>query len=687
MKKLLIVLTLTVVILFAIYSQTGEFNLSARPLITVPLGPELDNGTAFYTVGGGASVEGLYTPGAFPFLIGGAALDFSLLPINGSDQNATFISVGPSLGFQYSPVTRLALGVRGFGGLYMGIIEAGSIRDPFYGAGAFASYRLNPGLSIALDADYRDYLTSADSALQGITVGIGVRYTMGGATKQADIEYVPFIQPIYPLFFSYYDKNPAGSLTLTNNEAAPLKDLKVSFYVKQFMDQPKLCAEIESLPKGVETDVPVYALFSEDIFRVTEGTKVAGELLLEYSYIGTRKTSTIPVTVTVNNRNAMTWDDDRKAAAFVTAKDPLVLSFAKNVAATVGSDNSSAINETFRTALGIYEALTVYGMGYVIDPTTPYEELSETTTAVDYLQFPNQTIAYKAGDCDDLSILYSSLLEAVGIKTAFITAPGHIYMAFALGMSPEQAGKLFGDERELIYRDDDTWIPVEITLVREGFLKSWQIGAKEWRETSGAGTAGFFPVREAWKLYEPIGFSEGGAAVMLPDSGRLMESYRKALVTFINRQIEPRVQELRGQLASATNTVWARNKLGILYARFGVLDRAAEQFEAILRISNYVPAMVNLGNISYLQGSMKEAHDYYARALQSAPDNTRAMLGLARASYELEQYSEADSALKRLQGADPGLASEFAYLGSGRSDTGRASQAVKREVNTWDEEE
>ena len=32
----------------------------------------------------------------------------------------------------------------------------------------------------------------------------------------------------------------------------------------------------------------------------------------------------------MNNRNAMTWDDDRKAAAFVTAKDPALLGFAKS---------------------------------------------------------------------------------------------------------------------------------------------------------------------------------------------------------------------------------------------------------------------------------------------------------------------------------------------------------------------
>ncbi len=687
MKKYGILLALLVFWSGYLICQSGDINITARPMVTVPLGPELDDGTAFYTAGGGVSLEGSYTPPSWPYLLSGLMLDATVVPINGSDQNASFISVGPSLGIQYQPLSRLNLGLRGFGGIYMGIIEAGSVRDPFWGGGAFASYRINPGFSIGLDAEYRDYMTSGESALQSLSFGLGVRYQLGSASRGADLFYAPELMPIFPLFYSYYESNPAGTLGIENRDTLPLNKLKISFYVRQFMDQPKLCAEYGTLPAGAIATVPVYALFSEEIFRVTEGTKVAGELLVEYTYIGKPMSTTVPVTVIVNNRNAMTWDDDRKAAAFVTARDPLVMSFAKNVAAVVGSDKSTAINETFRTALGIYEALGVYGMGYVQDPNTPYVEFSANKEALDYLQFPNQSIAYKAGDCDDLSILYAALLESVGIKTAFITAPGHIYMAFALGMAPEQAEKLFIDTRELIFLENDTWIPIEITLVREGFLKSWQIGAKEWRETRAAGTADFYSVREAWKIFEPVGFVAGGAGIMLPNEDRLMENYRKALITFINRQIEPRVMELSGQLASATNTVWTRNKLGILYARFGVLDKAAEQFRAILRISDYVPAMVNLGNIYYLQGEMSRALEYYDRASRAAPNNSKALLGVARASYELERYDETDRALQKLRSTDPGLASEFAYLGSGQEGTGRAAQAVKRDLGSWDEEE
>jgi hypothetical protein len=298
-----------------------------------------------------------HSPERFSFLSTGAVIDLVVQPINGAEKSATFISTGPEIGLSIHPLPRLSMGLRGFGGLYMGLIESGSIRNPFYGLGMYADYRLNPGLSISLKADYRDYLTSGVSALQSMNIGIGARYLLGGSSKSADFLFVPHIDPIFPLFFSYYDKNPAGTVTLINNDTVPLKNVSVSFFVKQFMDQPKLCAQYETVLKGNNIAVPVYALFSESIFRVTEGTKVAGEFQIEYTYIGSRMIKTVPVTVTIHNRNAMTWDDDRKAAAFVTAKDPLVLSFAKNIASTLGSDKSSAINEKFRTAFGLRNGL------------------------------------------------------------------------------------------------------------------------------------------------------------------------------------------------------------------------------------------------------------------------------------------------------------------------------------------
>ena len=91
---------------------------------------------------------------------------------------------------------------------------------------------------------------------------------------------------------------------------------------------------------------------------------------------------------------------------------------------------------------------------------------------------------YRGGDCDDLTILYCALLEAVGFETAFITVPGHIFMAFSLDQSPAEALTRFSHPEELVIKENKAWIPLEVTAREGGFLKAWQMGAQEWRENA-----------------------------------------------------------------------------------------------------------------------------------------------------------------------------------------------------------
>ena len=86
---------------------------------------------------------------------------------------------------------------------------------------------------------------------------------------------------------------------------------------------------------------------------------------------------------------------------------------------------------------------------------------------------------------------------------------------------------------QTIVKIDGAWVPVEITLVRDGFLKAWQIGAKEWREASAAKQAGFYPIREAWNTYEPVGFSEIKEAIMLPGANQILDQYEGELRRFL----------------------------------------------------------------------------------------------------------------------------------------------------------
>ena len=328
----------------------------------------------------------------------------------------------------------------------------------------------------------------------------------------------------------------------------------------------------------------------------------------------------------------------------------------------------------------------LHGINYVIDPQTPYTDLSSDAQAIDYLQFPVQTLEYRAGDCDDLSILYSTLLESTGIEAAFITVPGHIYAAFNLGMNPDDAKKTFQNPGDLIFLDGKTWIPVEITMVQDGFLKAWEMGAKEWREHNIEGNASLYPVHTAWEEFEPVGLTGTSAAIDYPPGNLVIDRFSGTLNRFVEREIAGKVDRLQEKIRTAGNKTRTQNSLGVLYARYGIMDRAKEQFTASAR-NQYAPAMINMGNILFLEKAYNEALDYYESALDINSRSAAAMVGIAKANYELENHGSVKRTYSEIQRIDPDLAERFSYLVSGSDDTARASSAMIREAVVWDDEE
>jgi tetratricopeptide (TPR) repeat protein len=662
----------------------SDFSLSALPTVSVPLGPTLEDGLPFYSLGGGGSLRAELKPGFARLLFGRASLDADFLPIKNAADSLTLVSLGLEAGLSLSPGPRIAIEAGAGGGMYLGMTSAGSAYNPFAQAGAELQFRLSPSMAVGLGGGYKYLFTDKGPLYHGLSFRLGVAYDLAGARKGTEIRIEPTLDSVFPLFFSYYDKNPLGKVLVANGEGIPIEKVKVSFFAKQYMDSPKTCAEFASIPAGATVSVPLTALFNDSIFRVTEGTKTSADLLVEYYYLGKERRATRTVTLQVNNRNAMTWEDDRKAAAFVTAKDPLILGFAKGIAATVrNAQGANVLSSELRTALGIFQGLTVYGMGYVVDPKTPYASLSASEATIDFLQFPNQTLAYRGGDCDDLTTLYCALLESVGIASAFITVPGHIYAAFDSGLAPESAAKFLADPEEAIARNGKLWIPVEITLVKDGFIKAWAKGAQEWREASATGSAAFYEVRAAWALYEPVGFAESAVAITLPAQDRIAAAYRAELDRLAKAQVGARAVELQAQIKLGVNPEQARNKLGVLYAQYGLYDEARRELSLAAAKPGYAPPLVNLGNVEYLSGNPAKAVGYYEKAAGFLPGNAAVLSALARAFQANGDAGGYSGTVARLAAVDAAAAARL----SGDGGLGRAAEAgeLKVEADAWSE--
>jgi transglutaminase-like putative cysteine protease len=667
---------------------TSDFSLVGQPVVNIPLGPWVNSQVPLYApVGGGVSIKAEYTLPFFQMIYTGLVFDADWIPTNGYSSSLISLSLGPELGFQFFPIQRFGIRVAGYGGLYMGMVTGATVRNPFAVGLVDFDYLLNPALSLGAGVQYRANFYPQGIAYQGIGVSLGARWHMG-ASSRGEIRVTPEILPVFPLFYSFYDKNPVGTVLIKNEGQGPIENLTVSFSVKEFMDQAKI-TQVGQVRRGEEIKASIYALFNHFIFDVTEGKKVAGELTVSYRYLGNDFIQPIPISVTVYNRNAMTWDNTNSAAAFVTAKDPDLLVFAKKTAADAKSRATpAAANSNFRVAMALFQAMGVHGIGYAPDPNSSYANQSENKSAIDYLQFPAQTFTYKGGDCDDLSILYSALLESVGIPTAFITIPGHIYMAFALEMKGSEANATFARPDDLIIQENGVWVPVEITRVKDGFLRAWKEGAQEWRTANANGSALFYPIHEAWKTYEPVGEKVVKSPAAPPDSERVFSSFSAELNAFVAADMKPRAADLQKQLAADPENVKLMTKLGVLYARFGMLKEAQDQFMAVTKKTSDVPSsiLVNLGNISYLTSKYTEALGYFRQALQKTPDSVPALLGLLLSAYEMGEKETVNVTYQALKKVDPESAKKYEYMSSEGASSGRAASA-EREVTLWGNEE
>jgi hypothetical protein len=367
--------------------------------------------------------------------------------------------------------------------------------------------------------------------------------------------------------------------------------------------------------------------------------------------------------------------------------EPVVLTFSNNINAFIKNSLNRSIDKSLQTAIALHDALRLYGISYVSNPLTSYAEVSKNKLAVDTLKFPRETISYRSGDCSDLAILYCALLQSVQIETAFITIPGHIFMAFALKSTPDEARVVLTHSDEMIIRDDRVWIPIEVTERDETFLTAWQMGAREWRESLYKGQAGFYPIREAWKTYPPVAFPGIGTPAVLPDAVKVVNDFTGDLNRLIEREMSSRLKILQDEVARTHGEASALNTLGVLYARYDRRSEAEEQFQKALSTGDHVPSLVNLANLCCIKSDYEKAIVYCARAYSIAPRDSHVLLCYARVNNALEKYSLAEKAYEELKKIDPELAQRNTYLGlKGEASTRSAEVAGAEGAVIWDEQ-
>lgn len=582
------------------------------------------------------------------------------------------------------------------GGAYLGILDDAVGVNGVVSARADLNLSINPKMTLGLGWDYSYYFTAKteniDHAWSGMGISLNLSYLMGAgeAKSRLEIEEV-IIFPIYPVLHSFYNKNKIGEITIKNNESRAIGNIGVSLYIPQYMSGPQVFYTEGILEKGEVKTLPIYGLLDSSILNETEGVLVQAKVGITYDLKGNSYNKESGKEAEVLYRNALSWVDDQRAASFVTAKEPGIIEFAKNTMSTVSDNMNTELDDSLTTAMMVFEALSLYGIKYQIDPNSSYSELAEQGEILDYLQFPVETLNYKAGDCDDLSVLFTALLEALAVETAFITVPGHIYTAAALKMSPEEAKKTFTGGQSIIYEDGKAWIPIETTMIDNGnFVNAWAEGSRQWYDAVQEDSARIYPIKRAWQTYPPVAlnafrdreFNIGG-------SEELLRKYRTQESLLIARETSAQVDYLEKAIRDSQGTRRNRliNSLAVLKARYGLFDEAVNLLKGITTAETaYLPGITNLANIYYRMGELDKAASYYNRALSVDNENPKAILGLMLVSRDMGNMAQLQANYTELNKVAPEIAEAYIHLINDQRGISRAGEAGQKERVLWDEE-
>jgi len=508
-KKIFIKVYLLPVICFLLIANSSllfaenDFSLRIAPAIDAPLGIEqVSTG-----IGAAATLDWAFWPFAPKFNLGvSVGGTFATLPAQAGDPLVLFEGkTGPFVRFR--PFDRWSFNGGANVGVYQFSREDVSSVKGLMSFSLGADFYLSPYFSIFGEGRYTQRVFSEGVPLYSLGANLGVRIIfselMSGRTR-VNVEKTEQYR-VYPVSWAWYEQNPVAHVTVTNEEPNAITDVSLSFFMESFMGQPWTFAVLPRLASGSSAEVPVTALFSEVMLSLTENVNANGLIQIQYRSLGAKKETSFPVQMPIFHRNTLSWDDDRRAAAFVSPRDNAARIFARYVSGAVDLHMESGLASpavknvpaNVRYAAAMFEALRLYGISYVVVPALSFVNLHADESALDNLTYPYETLYYRGGDCTYISILYCSLLEALNIETAFITIPGHLYMAFDVGNNDWMAG-----HQDIIEIEGRRWLPVEITVPEEGFLRAWRIGARQWR--SSGGDAMLYPIHECWEIYPSV---------------------------------------------------------------------------------------------------------------------------------------------------------------------------------------
>ena len=314
------------------------------------------------------------------------------------------------------------------------------------------------------------------------------------------------------------------------------------------------------------------------------------------------------------------------AAAFVTPADLAVAGMARGLVQRYDALLADKFNRSnIGKAAVLFDAMGVYKISYQADQKTPFANVSDDKTIFDTVQYPSELlykpegVGTKIGDCDDLTVLYASLLENLSIDTAFLEAndpgKGHIYLMFDSGVRRDRVEDHFSSAAEYVEWEGRIWIPVETTMFGFTFGDAWRVGVGEYKRLKPRKLIDEVYVQEWMQIYKAPALPP--ANVELPPEATLDSLLSRDVAYF-----DQRTDQIALGSVTSLDTPDGAYDAGVAYLRANHLEKALGMFDRALSMdARHVDAINARGVVLTKQGRYDEALDLFRQAMDLRDDN------------------------------------------------------------------
>ena len=454
--------------------------------------------------------------------------------------------------------------------------------------------------------------------------------------------------PVFRSLHRYYESETFLKVGLKNISDADLP-VDVSLYVPTMMDNPH--SQSVTLPPKSEEEYDIGVSFSSDVLtskKATFDNLVQPEVKVTYKQGGEEKLAQKKMESSyVLGKGKLTWSNPDMIACYVTPADAVVDKFARSFIQYY----TPVLNDYFgRSNLGrgiiLYDALGTHGLVYNIDLETPFLDIADDKTAFDTVKYPGDMLRDKIGDCDDLTTLYGSLMGNLGIETMFLDVfkpgAGHIFLMFDSGVKPDEVGKYFLDETEVVVLNDKVWIPIEATLVGKSFFSAWKQGALKYNEMKAGNFVNEISVKEASAKY--LAGSHITPDMPMPEMDGINDLLKEDIKQY-GVWLEQIVYNAVGNKLDAAEDYY---DAGVKYMEFGRYKEAINMLETAINMKPVFPDAINTLGVCYTKKEEYEkAIEFYEKALGQSGDHAGFMLNIAISHFMMgnkgmakEKYDE-----------------------------------------------